>query len=308
MRLSHVSIARQLVPSYEVVQAQLNDAVAGGNLRLVSKVLETCDGFPDMDIAAKADQFVMLKMLDSMEKAGSCICLSTNKMAVYAATNCNLAMLDWLLLNRLEANGEGVLEAAAGVGCIVLIIWILDQADNFRIVNLHYDEAIKAMCKALQCGHVDIAAVIVEYFSLQHEACTEVIRHASMLSGIQQFLFSYHDKRHGRLPSQWVKDIEFWLERMGNALMRGDAETLQTVLDIMENITGIGFPESPGYARSWKPLSDRAAYYGDVSVLQLLSDRMADHQKKIDFTNDAIAVPAAEGNFKVVSTWSTASV
>ena len=321
MRLSHVSIARQLVPSYEVVQAQLNDAVAGGNLRLVSKVLETCDGFPDMDIAAKADQFVMLKMLDSMEKAGSCVCQSTNKMAVYAATNCNLAMLEWLLLTRLEVNGEGVLEAAAGVGCIVLIIWILDQADKFRIVNLWYEEfhshegvSISAMCKALQCGHVDIAAVIVEYFGLHYEACKEVVRHASTLPAIQQFLFAFYDKRHGRLEDQRLSISEFWVERIEDALRCGDAETLQTVLDIMQKITGAGFPELKPYTRSlpknfivpspWRPISNSAAWYGDVRVLQLLSARMANHQKKMDFSSEAIAVPAVKGNFEVVRTFS----
>ena len=301
MRLNHVRIARELVPSYEEVQAQLNAAVASGNVRLVSRMLETCDGFPDMDIAAKADQFEMLKMLDSMEKAGSCICLSTNRMAVHAAANCNLAMLEWLLLTRLEVNGEGVLEAAAGVGCILLIIWILDHADKFRIVNVWYEGPIKAMCKALECGRVDIAAVFVEYFSLQYEACREVIQHASTLPGIQQFLFACYDKRNGRVPSQWLEDIEFWLERIEEALLYGDAGTLQIVLDIMQKITGTGFPTSPGYAPSWKPLCDRAAWYGDVSVLQLLSARMSDHQKEIDFSDKAIAAPAVKGNLEVVS-------
>ena len=240
VRLSHVSIAKQLVPSYEDVQAQLNAAVATGNIWLVSKMLQTCDGFPDMDIAAKADQFVMLKMLDSMEKAGSCVCQSTNKMAVYAATNCNLAMLDWLLLNRLEVDGKGVLEAAAEVGCILLVIWILDQAAKFRIVTCTMGKLSKPCARlwsvdmwhcSCHCGVFQLATWSLYW---GHSAR----QHAAWNPAVPVFLL-WQEAR--QTPSQWVKDIEFWLERIDNALMRGDAETRQTVLDIMEKLTGTGF-------------------------------------------------------------------
>ena len=206
-------------------------------------------------------------------------------------------------------------------GCILLVIWVLDQAAKFRIVNLWYEEfhshegvSISAMCKALQCGHVDIAAVIVEYFSLHYEACKEVVWHASTLPAIQQFLFAFYDKRHGRLEDQRQSISEFWVERIEDALRCGVAETFQTVLDIMQKITGAGFPELTPQTHSlptnfkarspWEPLSNSAAWYGDVRVLQLLSARMADHQKKINFGSKAIAVPAVKGNFEVVRTFS----
>ena len=125
-RLGHVRIAKELLPSNDTGQAQLNSAVASGEIVLVSQMLQTFSGYPDMDIAAKADQFEMLRFLDGLDKGGS-ICLATPQMAVHAATNCNQEMLEWLVQNRLDVDGGGILVAAAAVGNMSMIQWLLQQ-------------------------------------------------------------------------------------------------------------------------------------------------------------------------------------
>ena len=85
------------MPSYPNAQAHLDISVASGDIQLVSRILKNFDASPNMDIAAKADQMEMLKFLHHSDKAGSCICHATREMAVHAATNSNLAMLNWLI-------------------------------------------------------------------------------------------------------------------------------------------------------------------------------------------------------------------
>ena len=160
LRLNHISIAKELLPSIKETQEHLDTATADGNISLVSRMLKTVSGFPDMDIAAQANQFEMLQFLDGLDKAGSTVCTASPKMAIYATANCNQAMLEWLLENRLEIDGKGMLEAAAGTGNLHLIHWILEQVDQCRITYIDRRQSRSALQRALQHGHVRIAFLL----------------------------------------------------------------------------------------------------------------------------------------------------
>ena len=294
LRLNHVSIAKQLIPYDEEALTQLTTTVASGDTRLVSRIVKIFDGFLKMDIAAKADRFQMLKVLDGLDKAGSCIFFATRQMAVYAAANSNLAMLDWLFNNRLEVDGRGVLKAAAELGSIVLIIWVMEQAENFRIIDLHDTEAEDALCKALQAGHVDIAIFLIDYFGLQDIACSCAINHASTLTAVQQFLYAYYAH----------EDSMDWWDPITEAINHGNAEVLSTVLNVMQRIKGTSIPNHVSPASMTGDLSqyiDMAAKRGTVRMLQDLSNQMQDQLDDLCVSDNTMLAAAAKGDLNMVS-------
>ena len=287
LRLNHISFAEQLMPSNEKAQAQLNSSVASGDIQLVSRILKNFDVFPNMDIAAKADQMEMLKVLDGMDKAGSCICRATKDMAVHAATNCNLAMLDWLICNRLEVDGSGVLAAAAEVGSIFMINWVVEQAEYLQAlqsVDVFNQGPSEALYKALQAGHVDIAIFLVDHFRLHATACLHAINHASTRSAVQQFLLLYSGDESCTEWCVWTVE----------AVKRGNVEILSAVLDAMQRVRGTRIPV---YTAS-QPLMDTAAKYGTVSMLQFLFAQMPDHLKRV--SDEAMVAAAAKGDLDMV--------
>ena len=125
-----------------------------------------------------------------MTKLALPICLATKRMGFYAAANCNQAMLEWLLKNRLEVDGSGMLEGAAGTGSMALIHWVLEQADQCRISYMDHRQCRSSIHKALETGHVDIAGFLTERFNHQSVVCHEACEVAS-LAVIQQILPAY---------------------------------------------------------------------------------------------------------------------
>ena len=278
--LNHIQIAKELVPCYKKAQDYLDRAVASGNIQLVSRILQTCSAVPNLDLAAKADQFEMLKFLDSMDRTGTCICLATGKMAIYAALSSNLSMLGWLIKKRLEVDGDGVLAAAAGLGNIQFINWILKQDKLFNIANLS-SQARDALSRALQAGHLDIAIFLIEHFSLQKEACVYAASDGC-LTALKQIWLMYS----GRM------DEKSWSASITQGLKRGDTAVFQFVLDGVHNVSGTLCSESP--------LLEYAAKYGSVSVMADLASAMPMELKKLSVTKAAMRAAISRGDSEMV--------
>ena len=284
LRLDHLSIGKELVPPEEEAQSLLDSAVACGDTLLVSRMLQTFDGFPSMDTAAKADQFEMLKFLDRLDKAGSCICLATSNMSGYAAANSNLVMLEWLITNRLEVNGLEMLSAAAGVGNIFVIHWILQQAEQLNRIFIDLCQAREALRNALRAGHLDIALFLIDHFSLHDVACEFAITYAC-LPVAQKIITAY-----SKDPDQMD-----WHYMTLKALMRSDDEILCMVLQIMRKVKG-KFPERPPC-----PLLEVAAKYGTVSLMQILVAQLSDKIWNSRVTDKAVTTAIGRGCPKMVS-------
>ena len=283
LRLDHIKLAEDLIPEFEEAQAQLDAIVAGGDIRLVSRIIQTFSLFPDMDIAAKADQFEMLKFLDGLDKAGSCICQATSQMAVHAATNCNLAMLGWLVSNRLEVDGTEILTAAAATGNMFIVSWIFEQEEKTRIAKLVW-EGQKALCKSLQAGHVDLAIFLVEHFSLQKTVCDSAFKSGS-LTAVQQLLPVYYEQ------SSWVRC------RLIDAALYAscDAEILSAVMEFMQRVRNENFKD-----HNWAHTICMAAKNDNPSVIQVLGAQMPDQVRTRSITGPAIEIAAARGDSETV--------
>ena len=283
LRLNHVQFAEELFPEFEEAQAQLNVVVADGDISIVSRIIQTFDLFPDMDIAAKADQFEMLNFLDGVDKAGSCICQATRQMAVHAATNSNLAMLDWLVSNRLEVDGTEVLTAAAATGNMFIISWRFRQDEKIRIAELSW-EATKALCKALQAGRVDLATFLVEHFSLQETVCDSAFKSGS-LTAVQQLLPAYYEH------SSWVRC------RLIDAALyvSCDAQILSAIMEFMQRVRSENYQD-----HGWDHTFCVAAKNGNASVIRVLGDQMPDQLRTRSITALAIELAAARGDSETV--------
>ena len=285
LRLNHISIGKELLPPEGEAQAMLDSAVACGDVCLVRRMLQTFDGVPDMDTAAKADHFKMLNFLDGLDKAGFCICRATRKMAGYAAANCNLVMLEWLITNRLEVDGGEMLPAAAGAGNVFVIYWIFQQAEQYHRVYINDFDARQALCNALQAGHLEIALLLIDRFSfLQSVACKDAIKHAC-LSDVQRVMSGYLGDPDGK---EWYFFTVYCFHR-------GEPEILSTVLDIMQTVEG-RFPEQPP-----GPLFDIAAEYSTVDLMQTLLSHLPDEVKKMHVTDEAMVTAAERGDSDMVS-------
>ena len=284
LRLNHIGIGKELVPSEAEAQAMLDSAVAFGDVRLVRRMLQTFDGFPNMDTAAKADQFEMLKFLDEMDKAGSCICRATRHMAGYAAANCNLAMLEWLITNRLEVDGRAILPAAAGVGNTFVIYWIFQQAERYCRVYINGFQARQALCNALQAGHLDIAFLLIDHYNLHDVACKDAIKYAC-LPVVRRIISGYLGDPNG---TEWHFFTVYCLHR-------GEPEILSTVLETMQTVKG-RFPEIPP-----GPLFDMAAKYSTVDLMQILLPHLPDEARKMHVTDEAMMTAAGNGDSDMVS-------
>ena len=237
-----------------------------------------------MDTAAKVDQFEILKFLNGLDKAGSCICLTTSKMSGYAAANSNLVMLEWLITDRLEVDGLEMLSAAAGVGNIFVIHWILQQAEQFNRVFIDFCQAREPLCNALQAGHLDIAFFLIDHFSLHDVACVFAISYACLPVALKIMTAYVEDPGH----------ID-WHYLTVKALMRSDDEILCMVLQIMRKVKG-KFPERPPC-----PLLDLAAMYGTVSLMQILVSQLPDKIWNSHVTDKAVTTAIGRGCPKMVS-------
>ena len=278
--LKHIDIAKKFVPCHKDVQDHLDKAVAKGNIQLVSSILQTCSGFPNLDLAAEADQFEMLKFLDGMDRAGKYICMATGKIAVYAVLNSNLAMLGWLFKRGLAVDGDGVLAAAAGLGDIHFINWILEQDKLFNIANLS-SQARDALSRALQAGHMDIAIFLIEHFSLQKEACVYAASDGCLTS-LQQLCLMYSDRM----------DESSWSASITQALQRDDIAILHSVLDGMHDVRGTLCSKSP--------LLEYAAKYSSVSGMAVLASAMPMELRKLNVTKAAMRAAISRGDSEKV--------
>ena len=289
-RLNHISIAKELLPSTKETPEHLDVATANGNISLVSRMLKTISGFPDLDIAAEADQFEMLKFLDGLDKAGSSTCIASPKMAIHAAANCNQAMLEWLMTSRLEIDGKGLLEAAAGTGSMPLVHWVLDQVDHCRITYINHDQSWIATRRALQDGHVGIANVLIDRFSHHSGACNAACEVAS-LGVIQQILPAYCKYLTSNNLAQLLR----------LALERGDEHIFSCVLEFLPVLQSRRFLVHPRH-----PLLDIAAEYGTLSMCDLLYARLPDDLQNSSVTDQAMAAAAGRNNSELVDTLVTA--
>ena len=280
LRLNHVRIAKELIPCQKDAQDHLDKAVASGNIKLVGRALQSFSGFPNLDIAAKADQFEMLKFLDGLDRAGTCICVATEKMAVYAALNSNLAMLGWLIEMRLEVNGDGVLAAAAGLGNIHLINWILEQDKTFSVANISL-QAGDALSSALRAGHLKLALFLIERFSLQAMACVQASSDAC-LTVLQQLLLVYSDRM----------DSNCWSAAIAQALTRDDVDILSLILDRMRKVRGSLCSESY--------LVEMAARSSSVRLMAVLVAAMPNELEKTNVTKAAMQGAINRGHLEMV--------
>ena len=291
LRLNHISIAKELLPSTKETQEHLNVATANGNISLVSRMLKTISGFPDLDIAAEADQLEMLTYLDGLDKAGSSICMASPKMAIYAAANCNQGMLEWLMTNRLEIDGKGILEAAAGTGSMPLVHWVLEQVDQCRMTYIDQHQSRIATRRALQDGHVGIANVLIDRFSHHSGACNAACEVANLVV-IQQILPAYCKYLTSNNLAQVLR----------LALERGDEHIFSYVLEFLSVLQSRRFLVNPRH-----PLLDIAAEYGTLSMCELLHARLPDDLKNSSVTDQAMAAAAAgRNNSELVDTLVTA--
>ena len=272
VRLNHTSIAKELLPSTKETQKHLHVAIANGNIRLVRGTLNTISGFPDLDIAAETDQFEMLQFLDGLDRAGSAICLATEKMGFYAAANNNQEMLEWLLENRLEVDGKGMLEGAAGTGNMALIHWVLEQADRCSISYIDPNQRRDSIHKALAAGYGDIAAFLADRFNYQSVLCTAACKVAS-LAVIQQILPA-HSKH---LTSKDLAQI------LAVALRRSDIHIFSAVLTFLSGTQSWHFPVQPRHR-----LLDTAAGHGSLSIIELLYAHLPDDLKDSYVTDQAM--------------------
>ena len=285
LRLDLVRIAKELLPCDETAQRQLDSAVASGETVLVSRMLQIFSGFPDMDIAAEADQFEMLELLAGLDKAGTCICRATEQMAMHAATNNNHQMLEWLIENRLEVDGKDILVAAAEVGNLAMIHWVLEQWEHCRIAGSLQHE--KALSEALQGEHMEVIDFLIEHFGLQAKVCSKAVCFACKPL-LRQLLQAY---------SQHIENDK-WANLIVYSLQHDDPEVLCIVLEFESKIRGSCF--SGEFICSFRPLLDIAARHGNVSLIQPLYARMPDNLKKIAVTDNTLAAVACQGDTEMV--------
>ena len=281
LRLNHVRIAAELVPCDEAAQVDLDQAVASGDIQLVSRMLQIFSGFPNLDIAAEADQFEMLKFLDSMDRAGTCVCVATGRMAVYAAINSNLAMLDWLINTRLEVDGKGVLAAAVELGNIHIISWIFEQDRLFSIAYIGTSQSEDCLDKALQTGRVDIAKFLIDHFSMQSVACEHAASHSS-LAVLQQML---------PICAKWMDD-NCWFSTIVEALKRGSTEILASILGFIQEKKSSRCPK--------RPLLSMAAKHSSTKLLEILATAFPEDLEKSDLVSSAMAAAICKGDSEMV--------
>ena len=282
LRLNHVRIAAELVPCDEEAQVHLDQAIASGDIQLVSRMLQIFAGFPNLDIAAEADQFEMLKFLDRIDRAGTCVCVATGRMDVHAAMNSNLAMLDWLINMRLEVDGRGVLAAAIELGNIHIINWILEQDRLCSIAYIGMAQTKHSLDKALQAGRVDIAKFLIDHFCLQSIACEHAASHSS-LAILQQMLPIY---------AEWMDDYG-WFSTIVEALRRGSNDILASILGYIQENKCPRCPE--------RPLLWTAAKYGSTSLLQLLATAFPEDMKKKALIQPAMVAAVRKGDLEMVN-------
>ena len=285
LSLNHISIARELLPTDEEAQKLLNNAVAKGDMRLVSRMLQTFVGFLDMDIAAKADQFWMLKVFDKYDKSGTQICKGTGMMAVHAAENSNQEMLQWLIKNRMEVDGKGIFKAAARTGSMHLIHWILKQADKFNIACIDSSQTHDALCMAFKAGHADVACFLIEQFSLHSQACYSACECAS-LTLIQQILPGCSESL----------DDDNWYGIIAVLLRRNDMRIFSAVLEFMHSIGASCF-----LAPSLHSLLEVAAAHSDLRMVILLYANTPDDMKESSITDEALDAAAGRGILELVT-------
>ena len=291
LELDHVSIAKELLPAEKEAQALLQRAVANGNIRLVSRMLQTFLGFPDMDAAAQADQFAMLRFLDSLDKSGTCICRATRKMGVYAAENCNQPMLQWLINNRLEVDGTGVFEAVVGTGSMALIHWVLEQAQQGSIARINGTEGIPALFKALRIGRMDIAVFLIDLFSLRPNVCLNAC-HVASLADLKQILHAYY--------KYMAEDSWFWA--LVILVKRGSIPMVSALLEFVQGIGLSCFSVGPKEA-----LLDISAEHCSLSVSEFLYDQIPDELRASNVTDLAMAAAAGNGDLNLVNLSSSLS-
>ena len=77
VRLGHMRLARELMPES---QKAMDLAVDDGDIDLLSRLIKCNLGIPDMDRAAKAGQFKMLRHLDWLNMSDRCICTGSKQM------------------------------------------------------------------------------------------------------------------------------------------------------------------------------------------------------------------------------------
>ena len=294
LQLDHVSIAKELLPPEVEAQALLQSAVASGNIRLVSRMLQTFSGFPNMDIAAEADQFEMLKFLDGIDKSGTCICRATRRMAVHAATNCNQPMLEWLINNRLEAFGEGVFEAAAGTGSMPMLHWVLEQAKQGTMARIDSCRSHHALSKALQFGRMEMATYLIEHFSLHTNACVTAC-HVASLADLKQIWHAYY--------KYMAKDS--WSRALFILVPRGDTAILSGLIEFVKDIGCSCFTITPVYPAEC--VLDIAAG-NSFSLTACLYDHIPDELRARYVTDQTMTAAAGKGDLKLVNLSSSLSL